>query len=166
MDNPLDHGEGEGKILSVKQAAQALNVSEKTVRRWIRDGRLQATQQPGPYGMTWHIPASAIKTVNQVIEVLPMDRSVDPRTLGLIIAQAVTESNRALTQQIAELQAQVTQLTHQLEEHYQPAKENSPPEGMHRDDQMMAQIREIVRFAVDESLTQSRRRWWPWRHGR
>ena len=165
MDNPLDNGEG--RTLSVKQAAQTLQVSEKTVRRWIRDKRLEATQKPGPYGMTWHIPASAIHTVHQVIEVLPLERSVDPRTLGLMIAQAVTESNRTLMQQIAALQAQVTQLTHQLEDPPPSAPERFSSEGLLQDDPMLAQIQAVVRSAIHESLTPTRRSWWwPWKPGR
>ncbi len=163
--------------LSVKQAAQAFNVSEKTIRRWIRDGRLEATQIAGPYGMTWRIPASAVQTAQQVVDVLPVERPVDPRTLGLIIAQAVTESNHALTQeltqQIGELKHQVTQLTQRLEEQHQHPTEdsNGVPQLRPRertDLELVAQMRQAMREVVHEEITSaapqpSRRSWWPWR---
>ena len=39
----LIHGDFKVKTYTVKEIAQLLNISEETVRRWIRSGKLQAT---------------------------------------------------------------------------------------------------------------------------
>ncbi len=37
----------DAEYLSTKQLARRLGVAERTVRRWIKDGRIQATRTPG-----------------------------------------------------------------------------------------------------------------------
>lgn len=46
--------------LSIAQAAECLGVSTKTVRRWIKAGKLPAELIPGLYGPEYRIPASAV----------------------------------------------------------------------------------------------------------
>ena len=50
-----------GATLSVPTAASELGISEATVRRWIRSGKLPATQVNYGQRHTWHIPADAIE---------------------------------------------------------------------------------------------------------
>lgn len=45
---------------TIKQVAEALQLSERTIRRWIHDGRLYAAEFPGRFGVEYRIPASAI----------------------------------------------------------------------------------------------------------
>lgn len=48
-----------GQYITVTQAAEHLGVSERTVRRRIKDGEIRATSIKTPQGHTWHIdPAS------------------------------------------------------------------------------------------------------------
>lgn len=44
------------EVLSIREAAEHFGVSSHTVRRWIREGRLQAEQRPGRHGVQYFIP--------------------------------------------------------------------------------------------------------------
>jgi excisionase family DNA binding protein len=50
------------QFLTVRQAAQAFQVSEKTIRAWIRRGSLHAAK---PGGFTWRIPESELQRLLQ-----------------------------------------------------------------------------------------------------
>ena len=50
------------KPLTVRQAAQHLQVSEITVQRWLRAGKLRGTR-PGGTRMGWRIPTSEVLRV-------------------------------------------------------------------------------------------------------
>jgi excisionase family DNA binding protein len=51
--------------MSVTEAAQALRVSTRTVRRWLKAGTLQAELRPGPRGRQYAIPAAQVRTLNE-----------------------------------------------------------------------------------------------------
>jgi excisionase family DNA binding protein len=44
------------KVLTVREAATALKVHEKTIIRWIREGRIRATRP----GRAWRVPESEV----------------------------------------------------------------------------------------------------------
>jgi excisionase family DNA binding protein len=48
-------------MLTTDQAAEMLDVSERTVRRWCEEGRLKATRiDPESGGSPWRIPQEAV----------------------------------------------------------------------------------------------------------
>lgn len=94
------------------RSGATVQVSDKTLRRWIKAGRIPATQVAGPYGPAWRIPAQVVQTAQQVIDVVPVDRALDSRTLGMVIAQAVSQ---AVSQETQTLTAEITQLRQQVE---------------------------------------------------
>lgn len=109
--------------LSIPEAAQALGVSEKTVRRRIQKGDIPAKKVPGPYGLQYRIPAHAISTAQEIMDVVKVERPTDPRTLGLVVAEAIRRENEALRdelvalrQQVAEMQREVAAARQALEE--------------------------------------------------
>lgn len=113
MDGTI--GQTPEDTLSLVQAAQRFGVSDKTIRRWIKAGKLEATQAPGPYGPEYRIPIPAVQTAQHVMDVVPVERGMDPRTLGMVIAQAVREGvaqeTQVLTAELAQLRQQVETLT-------------------------------------------------------
>ena len=113
MDDTI--GQTQEDTLSLAQAAQRFGVSDKTIRRWIKAGKLEATQVPGPYGLEYRIPIQAVQTAQRVMDVVPVERGMDPRTLGMVIAQAVREGvaqeTQALTAELVQLRQQVETLT-------------------------------------------------------
>jgi excisionase family DNA binding protein len=48
------------RFVSVAEAAISLGVTVNTIRRWVRDGRLQATQPGGEQGVL-RIPAAELE---------------------------------------------------------------------------------------------------------
>ena len=92
---------------TIKEAAEALGVSEKTVRRRIKDGILDAQQIPGKYGTEYRI--TLLK------DALPMDKGLDIEentalAKALDIIKALQEENERLAGQVGFLQAQVIEL--------------------------------------------------------
>lgn len=49
----LAHGEHDGLTLS--EAAERFNVSKHTVRRWIKEGRIEASKITGEHGPEWRV---------------------------------------------------------------------------------------------------------------
>ncbi len=144
------------KTVSIQEAAQRLRVSDKTVRRWIKTGKLPATQESGPYGFAWRIPEVAIHTAQQVIAVVPIDRALDPRTLGMVIAQAVSQETQGLVETVNALKTQVEQLSRTLEQ----LEERRTQAEVSRDERVV----QMIRAAVDRNgpETQGHHWWWPW----
>src|SRR5215217_2216839 len=89
-----------GDTVSVAEAAQRLGVHEKTLRRWIRTGRIPADLVDGPYGPQYHVPVSALSSAQQVLDVVKVERPTDPRTLALAVAQAVHHEHETLRAQL------------------------------------------------------------------
>lgn len=50
----------EERLMTVEQVAEEMQVSEETVRRWLRGGRLRGFQ-PGGTKIGWRIPASEVR---------------------------------------------------------------------------------------------------------
>lgn len=140
--------------VSVADAAQRLGVSEKTVRRWIKAGKLPAAQEAGPYGMAWRIPETAIQTAQQVVEVLTVERPVDPRVLGQVVAQAVAQETRALDETVAALTRQVAALEQTIER----LAARQAQAGVDRDAQVVQMMREVL--GADGARTPPWWRWW------
>lgn len=92
---------------TIKEAAEALGVSEKTVRRRIKDGLLEAQQIPGKYGTEYRIIVPE--------DTHPLDKSLDIEeetalAKALDIIKALQEENERLAGQVGFLQAQVFEL--------------------------------------------------------
>jgi len=139
---------------SIAEAAELLGLSRKTVRRRIHKGELPAAKEDGPYGPEYRIPAEAINTAQQIIDVVKVERTTDPRTLALAIVQALETRDQDLQDEVAQLRQQVTELTETLESYRDREAE--------RDRWLVEELRK----ALDEQKQQDkpkRRRWrWPW----
>lgn len=100
---------------NIAEAAEMLGISKRTVRRRIQKGELPADLEEGPYGPEYRIPAEAITTAQEVIDVVKVERPTDPMTLAMVIVQALEERDRRLQEEIAGLRQEVTELTQALE---------------------------------------------------
>lgn len=128
-----------GPTYSIAEAAELLGLSRKTVRRRIHRGELPAAMEEGPYGPEYRIPAEAINTAQQIIDVVKVERT-DPRTLALAIVQALDERDQGLQEEIAQLRRQVEELTEALED---------------RDQQLVEQLRGVL-----DEKQKSKSSWW------
>ena len=83
-----DPGDDDAAVsLSVKGAAAAAHVSEKTVRTWIKNGRLAATLEPGPTGPQYAIARAALDAATTAIPVRalqPSDQQALRRLVGTL----------------------------------------------------------------------------------
>jgi excisionase family DNA binding protein len=70
----------EERHLSLSEAADALNISERTAYRWIKSGKLRAYKP----GRDYWIPESAIKEVVEESVVRPKDRAAPPLEPSLL----------------------------------------------------------------------------------
>ena len=96
---------------TIKEAAKALGLSEKTVRRRIRDGTLKAEEIPGKHGLEYRI--------TDLGRTRPLDKSLDtrentPLDKALDIIKAVQEENERLAGQVGFLQALLQELENKV----------------------------------------------------
>jgi len=80
--------------LSTAEAATRLGVSEKTIRRWIKAGKLRAYQLAVPQGYEWRIvlddrPTVVVDTVSVRADtaLVQRDRRVDSDRLRVVVAE-------------------------------------------------------------------------------
>ncbi len=133
------------KGYTISEAADLLGLSTKTIRRRIKQGEIPATLEAGPYGDQYIIPAAAIDTAQEIIDVVQVHRPTDATTLALIITQALDERDKGLQDEIAQLRQQVETLTRALDE---------------RDRQLVMELQEALDKHPD------RRPWWQRLFGR
>lgn len=79
--------------LTIKQAAQALGVSEKTVRRMIKDGRLKAYLEPSVYGQQYYIPAEQISSAMQIVEAIKVKKEYSIEEVALALSKIQQEDS-------------------------------------------------------------------------
>jgi MerR family copper efflux transcriptional regulator len=123
-----------GDTLTIADAARELGISEKTVRRWIKGGRLSAELEDGPYGQQYRVSTQAVQGARQVLGVVKVDRSADPRAVALAVAQEIERAAAArdldLRGEIAALRSDVAELHRILTE--RPPAPSEPPAAPRR----------------------------------
>ena len=105
--------------LTIAQAARALGVSPRTVRRFIKSGKLRAELVPGPFGEEYRIlelPPELYKT--NPVDSTPGQTSVQTPGQFMDIVRELQEKNLALaaqlgaaTERIRNLESRVKLLT-------------------------------------------------------
>lgn len=93
--------------LTIKEAAERLGVSDRTVRRRIKDGSLPAKLKMGQYGQQYFIPVNAIDTAQTITDVVEVKRVHDAQALSLAIVQALEEQNKAFTDELEAMKKEV-----------------------------------------------------------
>lgn len=176
--SPLDN-QGEG--LTIAETASQLGVSQKTVRRWIKAGRLPATREEGPYGPQYRVSTHAVQTAQQIIDVVKVERPTDPQTLALAVSRAIEERQMALITEVvrirdgllgemAILQQQVSALNEELARTREQLERSEQKRRRLEDHRELAAQRRAER--IDQQLTAMRqelkdrateaRPWRPW----
>jgi excisionase family DNA binding protein len=104
--------------LTIGQTASRLNVSPSTVRRWVRSGRLHATQVTVGDGYEYRIPLEALEGMKASVQ--PSEEATtDPSANGSIptILEVSVERSTAVAAYNAQLLAPlVTVIEHQAEQ--------------------------------------------------
>lgn len=150
----MSKGDGDG--LNIREAAEQLGVSPRTVRRWIRDGKIQAAKVPGPYGPEWRIPAEAVSTAQHVIDVVRVERPNEPEALALAVSRALQERDARLFAALHdEFQKKFDALQEQLREQA-AALEARDEARWQREEERDRKLLEAIR----EAQERRRRPWW------
>jgi excisionase family DNA binding protein len=101
---------------SVKQAAEAMKVSTKTIRNRIASGELPAAWEDRGVGMSqWWIPIEALQIAATTVEVIPITRQLTPNEVGQIVQNAV---QAAIKQELKPVKEEISQLRGELENHF------------------------------------------------
>lgn len=103
----------EENYMSVKEAAESLQVSEQTIKRRIKAGEYRAEKRPlpGKNQYMWVIPRNQINAATQTIETVQTTRQITvselQEAMGKTIESIVKEETAALRNQIDFLQEQL-----------------------------------------------------------
>lgn len=93
--------------LTVREAAEQLGISEKTVRRRIKNGSLPAELKQGDYGQQYFIRADAIETAQAITDVVEVKRVHDVQALSMAVVQALDERNKTLESELATIREEL-----------------------------------------------------------
>lgn len=102
---------------SIKEASEYLEVSVDTVRRRIKEGKINAHKVEGKNGLQWMIPESELTGNNaaQIIEVIPVKREITPETMQSYIRQAMEEVGMLHKEELNELKEEVKALNENVQ---------------------------------------------------
>jgi len=107
-----------GKGLTVAEAAKALGLSERTIRRQIKSGRIKAELVLGRYGEEYRIELDEVAAPEEGVEGdlssavdKPMDSSLDK---ALDMVQSLQQEKAELYAQVAYWQSQFRHLEEQV----------------------------------------------------
>ena len=97
--------------LTISQAAKSLGVSSRTVRRFIKSGKVHAELVPGPFGEEYRI----FELPSQLHKTKPIDNtSVQTPTQVMDIVRELQERNLALAAQLGAATERIRNLESQL----------------------------------------------------
>ena len=118
MDKVNDKGQenNAGTSVSIKQAAEMLNVSPATIRRRIKNGEIKAKKAEGKNGLQWVINPADLAESQEVKEVIPVTYNLTQEDLKAIVREAVKEELEPLKQKIDKLEEQLEEQTKLLPE--------------------------------------------------
>jgi excisionase family DNA binding protein len=134
-----------GQRLPIAEAAAALGISEKTIRRRIKAGTLRAERVVTPQGHVWLVEVATprVVTPGQPVQVSPDDRQLAMLDLTRTVANELT---RSLSNRIEELTRENERLRQQLQ-----AALEAPKGG----------TMDVEPTAAAEAMPEpSARRWW------
>jgi excisionase family DNA binding protein len=85
--------------ITIKEAAEALGVSVDTVRRRIKENKIDAWKIQGQYGPQWVIHSDSLARYQKVVEAVPVKYNLDPNVLMDNIKETVLEATREAARQ-------------------------------------------------------------------
>src|SRR5947209_1081625 len=89
--------------LTIERAARHLGVSKRTLRRWIKAGKLEAELRPGPYGHQYLVPRSSVAGREIVRDLDRVEREEERETVPRIVEAHLAARESALAAEVAAL---------------------------------------------------------------
>jgi len=102
--------------LTIKEAAERLGISERTVRRRIKEGSLSAELRLGQYGQQYFIKADVIETAQAITDVVEVKKVHDGQALSLAIVKALEGRDKALGGELAAIREELAVTRKALEQ--------------------------------------------------
>ncbi len=93
--------------LSLKDAAKRANVSPRTIRRWIKEGKLTGDKEPGPYGDQFYVSADQLERAQNAKELAPPAQPGE--STAQVVRAILNERDAAITNALESLHAVVGQ---------------------------------------------------------
>lgn len=159
--------------LTLKEAAQYFGVSEQTVRRWIKSGKITAELRDSPYGPQYYVPGYQIQAAAEIQDVVKVDRTVDMASLAKVMEHYLTEREQALLETMEGIQSEIRESIQRFEhreselvneiaaarEENKALRELVEDRLEERDRKLMETLRALQQKADQEKRKKS---WWPW----
>ena len=101
---------------TLEKAAVHLGVSTRTLRRWIKTGKLNAQLRPGPYGRQYLIPRSSVAGVEVVRDVERAERQAEREAVPRVLENYLSRRESAVAEEMAALRVEMQEAIRRLEE--------------------------------------------------
>jgi len=150
--------------MTIKEAAEMLGVSDKTVRRRIKKGELPAELVDSPYGEQYMIPADAVEAASQTLTVATVEKQPDPMTIALAIGQALDKRDAEIKAEIQSLREEIRQRDDQIAATLEKL-ERYEEERHHHEEERYKELIAKMREAMETKRKESRgllQRVWDW----
>ncbi len=93
--------------MTIKQVAQLLECSEKTIRNRIAKGEILADKIKGPYGEQYCIPRDQFEVATTVQDVVTIDNTLELKQFGSILSAMLEEQNRKVLNELEWIKEQL-----------------------------------------------------------
>lgn len=150
------------KGMDIKEAATMLDVSETTIRRWIKSGRLEAELQEGPYGPQYFITPEDLekaKNYEPASIVIQNTSQASQLDLQMAIQGAISE---ALTKEMAKVEEGIQKEIDSLKSELEDTRKALAIGLEERDKKLIEVMRSILEHQREEYERREREKALPW----
>src|SRR5438270_95044 len=106
---------GRDEWFTLERAARHLGVSSRTLRRWIKSGKLDAELQPGPYGQHYLVPKTSLDGVQVVRDVEREERRAEREAIPGVLEQYLARRESVLAAEMEALRTEMRESLRRLE---------------------------------------------------
>lgn len=105
----------------IQEAAEMLDVSPRTVRRYIKKGEIKAEKKNTQFGKKWFIPASEIEEERAIQDIVPVRKPVSKdefqKALGEVLEIKLNEHRKQIRKEVSEeVSKEITQLQDRIDQ--------------------------------------------------
>ena len=134
------------------EAADQLGVSDRTARRWIREGKLRAMLGPSMAGEEYRVDAEHVADAQGIRDIVLSERRLDPAVVAHTLEYYLSQPPSRLSATLRELRAEIRHM----------AREQRRRERALRGelDALRHELADALEALKSVPLSPIRRRWW------